>query len=229
MYILLIITFSIFDNNTTKQSQTKLLHTKLHGSKEKEAVQLQKAYTTGTLVEFSEKKRVRIGQIVNVEHKSNGGARYDLEDQDGHRFQIADKAINYAMPISPNDAKNLKHIFDTFAMALEEPDVDLQNDLDISPDLLEMAWEEALGQEETHHELTPNSLIELVHSHAASGIEAYKAWRLMRSDISHIFFKEIKDHGKVVSFKAKAKKAVDAAKITFCQSPEQSDNDFCWV
>merc|ERR1711982_108551 len=141
---------------------------------------------------------------MGVEHKSNGGARYEIKDHGGHKHQIADKAINYAMAMTPNDAKNLKHIFDTFQAAFEQPDTSLQKDLDISPELLEMAWEEAL--EEETHELTPNSLIELIHSHVASKIEAYKAWRLMRSDIAHVFFKEIKDHGRVLSFKAKPRR-----------------------
>merc|ERR1711862_766796 len=130
----------------------------LHGSKEKGDIELQKAFSAGTLVEFTEKKRSHIGQIIDVEHKSNGGARYEIKDHEGHKHQIADKAINYAMALTPNDAKNLKHIFDTFQAAFEQPDTSLQNDLDISPELLEMAWEEAL--EEETHELTPNSLIE---------------------------------------------------------------------
>lgn len=205
-------------------SQASFL-TQLHGAKEDVVQQL--AFTPGTLVEFTEKKRVHAGKILKVEHKSNGGARYEVEDHDGHKFKIADKAVNYAMKVPPNEERNIKHIFDTFNEALEEPRSKLQKDLDISADLLEMAWEEAL--EDDTHELTPDSLVELVHSHAASTLEAYKAWRLLRTDLSHVFFKEIKDHGRVVSFKAKAKKAVDAAKDTFCRKPEQSDDDLCWV
>jgi len=190
-------------------------------------VMQQKSYVTGTLVEFTEKKRVHMAEIINIEHKSNGGARYEVVDHDGHKFQIADKAVNYAIPISPSDAKNIKKIFDEFSAALEEPEAELRKDLDISPELLEMAWEEAL--EEESHELTPNSLIELVHSHDATAIEAYKAWRLMSCGVSHVFFKEMKDHGRVVAFKAKSKKVVEAAKVTFCRSPDHADDEFCWV
>ena len=198
----------------------------MHGSKEADVVQ-QVAFTTGTLVEFSEKKRLHAGKILKVEHKSNGGARYEVEAHAGYKFMIADKAVNYAMKVPPNEERNIKHIFDTFSEALVEPRSQLQKDLDISSDILEMAWEEAL--EDESHELTADSLVELVHSHTASTLEAYKAWRLLKSDLSHVFFKEIKDHGRVVSFKAKAKKAVDAAKNTFCRQPEQSDDDLCWV
>ena len=38
-----------------------------------------------------------------------------------------------------------------------------------------------------------------------------------------MFFKDIKDHGRISSFKAKARKAVDAAKQTFCNTHEKSD------
>jgi hypothetical protein len=199
----------------------------LNGSKESGDVVLQKSFSPGTLVEFAEKKRTRVGKITSVEHKSNGGARYEVEDHDGHKYSIADKAINYAMPISPNEQRQGNQLFDEFAVALEEPEMELRRDLDISADLLEMAWEEALESES--HELTPQSLIAIVHSHAASGIEAYKAWRLMKTDMAHVFFKEIKDHGRVVGFKAKAQKAVEAAKNTFCKNPAHADDDFCWV
>jgi hypothetical protein len=190
-------------------------------------VTLQKSFSIGTLVEFNEKKRTHVGKIVAVEHKSNGGARYEVEDHDGHKFKIADKAVSYAMPIAPSEERKIKQLFDEFAAALEEPEMELRKDLDISPDLLEMAWAEALDSDS--HQLTAPSLIDLVHSHAADGIEAYKAWRLMKTDMAHVFFKELKDHGRVVAFKAKAEKAVDAAKDTFCKNPTHAEDDFCWV
>jgi len=201
--------------------------TKLNGSKDAGEVTLQRAFTTNTLVEFGEKKRVHVGKITSVEHKSNGGARYEVEDHDGHKFQIADKAINYAMKIAPDEERKIKQIFDQFAAVLVEPEMELRKDLDISPELLEMAWEEAL--ESDSHELTALSLIDLVHSHTATGIEAYKAWRLMKTDMAHVFFKELKDHGRVVAFKAKAEKTVKAAKDTFCRNAANADDEFCWV
>ncbi len=188
---------------------------------------LQTSFSTGTLVEFSEKKRIHVGKITSVEHKRSGGARYEVIDHDGLKYSIADKAVNYAMSISPNDERNVNKLFDDFAHALEEPEMTLRRDLDISPDLLEIAWEEAL--ESDSHELTPQSLIDIVHCHAASGIEAYKAWRLMKTDMAHVFFKELKDNGRVVAFKAKAQKAVEAAKTAFCTNPDHAEDDFCWV
>lgn len=170
---------------------------------------------------------MHVGKILNVEHKSSGGARYEIMSHEGDKYNIADKAVNFAMPISPNDEKKLPQIFDDFATALEEPETELLKDLDMSVELLEMAWEETL--EDESHELTAKSLIDLVHSHAASAIETYKAWKLLRGNFSHVFFKEIKDHGRVVAFKAKAMKAVEAAKQTFCRNPDNAESDLCWV
>lgn len=198
------------------------------GGGEKEVVQ-QRAFTVGTLVEFQEKKRVHVGKILGAEHKSNGGARYEVEDHDGKHFNIADKAVSYAMPISPDDERRRGQIFDDFHNALEEPEMELRRDLDISPELLEMAWEEAAEDDAAHHELTAPSLFDLVHSRTASAIETYKAWRLLKTDMAHVLFKEIKHHGRVTSFKAKARKAVDAAKQTFCTKADNAEDDFCWV
>ena len=49
----------------------------LNGKKDAgdEVVQ-QVAFAAGSFVEFAEKKRVHIGKIDAVEHKSSGGARY---------------------------------------------------------------------------------------------------------------------------------------------------------
>lgn len=187
----------------------------------------QKSLASGTIVEFIEKKRVHAGKIINVQHKSNGAARYDVVDHDGHKFSIADKAVSYSMPISANEERNIKKIFDDFSAALEESETKLRSDLDISAELLEMAWEDR--SEDESHELTPDYLIDLIHSHTASKLETYKAWRLLRTDMAHVFFKEIKDHGRVVAFKAKAQKAAEAAKETFCKNPDNSMDDFCWV
>jgi len=187
----------------------------------------QKLLASGTIIEFIEKKRMHAGKIITVQHKSNGAARYDVEDHDGHKFNIADKAVSYSMPISANEERNIKKIFDEFAATLEEPETKLRSDLDISPELLEMAWEEKI--EDELQELTPDYLIDLIHSHTASKLETYRAWKLLRTDMAHVFFKELKDHGRVVAFKAKAQKAVDAAKETYCKNPNNAMDEFCWV
>jgi hypothetical protein len=183
----------------------------------------------GTFVEFDEKKRFHIGKISEVEHKSNGGTRYGVEDSDGNHFNIADKAVHFSInpPNSPGPANTL---YSEFVEAQQASEDELQSQLDISSDILELAWEEALENEEVsghHNGVTPDQLIELVHSHAASTIEQYQAWRLLQSDLAHVFFKDVKDHGRVTSFKVRARKAVDTAKKAFCNT--HTDSDLCLV
>ena len=56
----------------------------------------------------------------------------------------------------------------------------------------------------------------------------YMAWKLLRGDMSHVFFKDMKQNGRILSFKAKARKAVDNAKTAFCANHED-DVEFCFV
>jgi len=186
----------------------------------------QSVFTAGTFIEFDEKKRDHIGKITHLEQKSNGSARYDVTDNDGKHYQIPDKAVHFAItpPNSPGPAEKL---FQEFCAAQKSSDDDLLTELDISPEILELAWEDAL--ENDSKDVTPENLIELVHSHTASSIEKYQAWRLLQSDISHVFFKDMKDHGRVSSFKVKARNSVDAAKISFCMDEGHAHSEICLV
>mmetsp|Transcript_53420 Transcript_53420/g.79391 ORF Transcript_53420/g.79391 Transcript_53420/m.79391 type:complete len:231 (+) Transcript_53420:117-809(+) len=183
-------------------------------------------YSIGTFVEFEEKKRTHLGKVDDVQYKSSGQARYTVLDAEGHKYQIPSKAVHYSIPC-PNSPGQATKLFDEFLIAGQASQQLIEKKLDISPDLLEMAWEETL-EEDGEHVLTADSLVELVHSHAASAIEKYMAWRLLGTEMAHIFFRDIKDHGTVVGFKAKARSAVEAAKIHFCQT-HQDDNEICFV
>jgi len=202
----------------------------------------QQALPIGTFVEFVEKSRSHVGKVDTVEHKSNGGARYRVLDSEGKKYDISDKEVKYAMPC-PNSPSQANKLYDEFCRAQEFPIVTLQEELDVTADLLEMAWEETAalagdfddGDSEQQQQqsqdasatITPASFVELVHAHAASAMEKYLAWKLLQSETSHIFFKELKDHGRVVAFKAKSRKAVQAAKETFCRTHE--DDELCYV
>ncbi|KAL7538402.1 hypothetical protein ACHAXR_008533 [Thalassiosira sp. AJA248-18] len=205
-------------------SPTSCLHSKKGDAGD--VVVQQQAFAAGSFVEFQEKKRIHIGKIDTVEHKSSGGARYQVVDSEGKKFNVPDKDIRYSMacPNSPGAATKL---YDDFCQAQDTPVQSIQDAIDISPELLEMAWEEA-AEEENSANLTPASFIELVHAHTATAMEKYLAWKYLQSEVSHVFFKEIKDHGRVVSFKAKTHKAVDAAKDMFCRT-HQDDNEICFV
>ena len=150
-------------------------------------------------------------------------------DSEGKKFNIPDKDVRYSMscPNSPGQATKL---YDEFCQAQDAPLKSIQDTIDVSADLLEMAWEETAEENEGSgtHNLTPASFIELVHAHSATAIEKYYAWKLLQSDMAHIFFKEIKSNGRVVSFKAKTRKAVEAAKEMFCRT-HQDENEICFV
>ena len=159
-------------------------------------------------------------------------------------FNIPDKDVKYCMtcPNSPGQAEKL---YNEFCKAQDSPIKSIEDEIDVSAELLQMAWEEAAEeseQESSSRNLTPASFIELVHAHAASAMEKYLAWKYLQSEQAHVFFKEIKSNGtvsrcemyfrifwsfltnhvaiwpclfltgRVVSFKAKTRKAVDNAK-----------------
>ena len=178
------------------------------------------------MVEFEEKKRVHIGTILTSDHKSSGGARYKIEDTHGKTFDIADKAVTFSTP-APTSPKKFDELLTQLAAAQEASEEELCAKLDVSADLLEMAWEDAADEESSSHELTAKSFVQLVHSHAASAIEEYMAWKLLKGETAHVFFKDLKHNGRVLSFKAKARKAVENAKQAFCSSHD--DAEFCLV
>ena len=140
-----------------------------------------------------------------------------------------DKDIRYSMscPNSPGQASKL---YDDFCQAQDTPVQSIQDAIDVTPDLLEMAWEEAAIEDEegSTSTMTPASFIELVHAHVATSMEKYLAWKYLQSDMSHIFFKEIRSNGRVVSFKAKTRKAVDATRDVFCRT-HQDEDEICFV
>lgn len=193
------------------------------------------ALSPGTLIEFTEKGRVHIGKISSLEHKTNGGARYDVIDENEKRFNIADKAVTYSLTLS--DERKSKQVLEELVLAKCATERGLQKKLDITPELLEMAWEEldpttssvddggAAAAASNSYVLTPNEFIHMIHSKKASPTESYMAWRLLREDMAKVFFKELKTNGRVLSFKAKGRKSVEASKETFCSKKQQKNKD----
>ena len=217
----------LLHNIDTIHTQTATFPSVLYSSKTDDSeVKQQQALSIGTVCEFEEKSRIHIGTITLAEHKANGGARYTIEDTEGHKYDIADKQITFATPRPTND-KQVEKLLAELSQLQEAAEDVLCSKLEVSPDLLEMAWEEAADEEHPSHELTAKSFIKLIHSKGASAVEEYMAWRLLKGEMAHVFFKELKQNGRVLSFKAKARKAVDNAKEAFCSS--HNDVDFCFV
>jgi hypothetical protein len=197
------------------------------GSTTKTSEHEQTALQEGTLVEFAEKSRSHVGKILQIERKSNGSIRYDVEDYPSKKhYSIADKVVTYSIP-APTSPKQAQKLLEQLEHAQAVSETELRNEIDISPELLEMAWEEVVDDDE-HGLMTSKALIELVHSHAASPIENYMAWRLLKAEVGHVFFKELKENGRVTSFKPKPAKSVEAAKANFCAHHEE-EQDFCFA
>ena len=138
----------------------------------------------------------------------------------GKHYSIADKEVSYNVP-APTNEKQAEALLKDLEQAhsMEEPQ--LIQDLDIDAELLEMAWEEAQEEETV---LTPDGLVELCHSAKPSHVKKYEAWRLLKSEIGHVFFKELKEKGRVVAFKAKGRSSVEASKDQFLHN-HQADAD----
>lgn len=141
---------------------------------------MEKAFSVGTLVEFEEKSRIHMGKVISINHKANGKPRYDVEEYPtGKTFDVADKEISFSLP-APKSAKLADDLLEELDEAQDMPDEELNKELDISPELLAMAWEEVEDGDDDDQEIKAKDLIELVHSHKATGIEKYEAWRLLR-------------------------------------------------
>jgi hypothetical protein len=191
--------------------------TRIASAKDADIERNHPVFPPGTIVEFTEKNREHVGKIIELERKKNSGAtRYDVEEfPSGKHFSIADKEVTFTIP-APTNIKQADKLLEQLEHAHAISEEELSKELDLTPELLEMAWEESTATDGGHEEvLTPNQLVELVHSHKANHIEKYEAWRLLRSEIGHIFFKEIKENGRVVAFKAKPRDSVEASKHTF--------------
>jgi hypothetical protein len=211
--------FSFFGSRQPAFKRKACVYSTKKGADEGEE---QNAFAVGTFIEFEEKTRIHAGKIAAVEHNARG-SRYDVIDEEGKHFSIRDKAVTFAIgaPSSPAQEKKLYKLFLSAHHATEE---ELERKLELSHELLEMAWEEANASESL---LTPASLVELLHAHAASAIEKYMAWKVLKTDTAHVFFKAIKEQGRIVSFEAKGRKAVENAKAAFCRS--HPDSEICFV
>lgn len=189
-----------------------------------EDIQRQQTLPIGTVVEFEEKGRHHIGTIASAEHNASGKARYQVIDTEGSKMDVADKQVTFWTP-GPSNNKKAEHLLMELASVQDAPEEILCQKLDVTPDLLEMAWEETADEDHPSHELTAKSFVKLIHSKAASAMEEYMAWQLLKGETAHVFFKDMKQHGRILSFKAKARKAVENAKDAFCSSHDNVE--FC--
>ena len=94
--------------------------------------------------------------------------------------------------------------------------------LGVEIDDLEMAWE--LCAEDGKQSFRPKEIVSLVDDKFwKSSLDAYKAFRLLTSDLGKVFFKAVNAN----EYKAKAAKSVESSKQNWCGSHESAD--WCMV
>ena len=102
-------------------------------------------------------------------------------DSDGKKFDIPDKDILYSIPC-PNTPGQASKLYDEFCEAHDTVSLrSIQQAIDVAPDLLLIAWEEATDESESEEGsssnlLTPASFIERVHAHTATALGKYMTW-----------------------------------------------------
>jgi len=198
-------------------------------SEDGETVQQKQQVAMGSICEFDDSKGHEfIGKITNCEHKANGNNRYDLETLEGKLFNVAEKQLHFIAP-PPANPKEHTRLFKEIDASHMASVADLTKSLDLDPEVLELAWEESSSELEGM--LATDTFVELVHSRKPiDSVEAYRAWRFLMTDLGTVFFKSIKENGRVMAFKAKTEAAVEAAKTMFCKDEKiQKQYHFCLV
>eukprot|EP00613_Pedinella_sp_CCMP2098_P006597 CAMPEP_0171596900 /NCGR_PEP_ID=MMETSP0990-20121206/2218_1 /TAXON_ID=483369 /ORGANISM="non described non described, Strain CCMP2098" /LENGTH=199 /DNA_ID=CAMNT_0012158185 /DNA_START=195 /DNA_END=794 /DNA_ORIENTATION=+ len=196
----------------------------------------------GSICEFDDGKgRTYIGSLVATEHKSNGGARFEMMGANGNTYHIGEKSVTFSTP-PPANPKECAKLLKDLNKAHGEDAVELRMALNVDAELIALAWEETdslmeySGSQEwplPHSDtITAGAFLELVSGAPAnSPAEKYRAWRLLGfTELGHIFFKAIKEKGRVTSFRAKTAKAVEDAKKAFCNGSHGNEEPgFCLI
>ena len=173
--------------------------------------------TVGSIVDFGD----QLGIITEAEAKAKGGARYSVVTADEVVHSVKGNAIKCTF--SPD--KSMKSWKEVGAEAVLAPFEQVHSlapeKMGIEPEDLELAWE-FLSEEESN-EFSARSIVKAIDEKLCkSSVDAYRAFRLLSSDLGHVFFKSLSG----AKFKLKAAKAVQASKDAYCR---QHDVEFCFV
>jgi hypothetical protein len=176
------------------------------------------------IVEFHDPKhgsgaqRPVLGLVQGAEYKAKGGARIMIIDAQGGKHAVKESNIHINLGTYKGKLVEPSAILDEYTkvMALEP------TQLGVEPDVLEMAWE--LCAEAGTSTFSPKAILSLVDEKLyKNSLDAYKAFRLLTSDLGKVFFKSLNGN----EYKAKASKAVEASKMNWCR--EHDELDYCFV
>ena len=177
----------------------------------------------GSIVEFEFNKHTCIGVVDAHMVKAKGGLRYDVVTADEKvHAGVAPKDIHFSAAPLPGDKgdkspmKRIKDFEDVLATSAARL---------VDPEVLEICYE--LAAEEDDGKVFRVKEIAKLFDEGTSPVDLYRTFRIMTSELGRVFFKSAK--GEAAAFKAKAHKAVDAAKVTLCNTHGDDYGEFCLV
>ena len=141
-------------------------------------------------------------------------------DANGAMHAVAEKAIHVNLGFYKGKLVEPSAILADFqaVMALEP------TALGVDPESLAMAWE--LAAEEEGDSFSTKFLLSLVDdTFFKAQTDAYRAFRLLSSDLGKVFFKNLGPN----TWKAKAAKAVEASKQNWCRELKEDEAEWCLV
>ena len=171
------------------------------------------------IVEFHDPKRATpiLGLVQGAEYKAKGGARIQIIDAAGSVHQVKESSIHINLGAYKGKLVEPADILKEFEEVLHMEPLELG----VAVDDLEMAWE--LCAEEAHN-FSPRAILKIIdEGFFKSSLDAYRAFRLLTSDVGKVFFKHVNAN----EFKAKAAKSVQASKEHWCRM--QTSVDWCLV
>ena len=190
---------------------------------EAEAVEVQ-ALGKGSVVEFVLNKHTVLGVIESHMVKAKGGLRYEIMTADEKvHAGIAPRDIHFsAAPLPPGKGAPapLKRLSE-FSDVLDASAVKLMD-----PEVLEICYEMAADEDDSKV-FRVKDVAKLIDDGTAP-IDLYRTFRILTSELGRVFFKAAK--GEAAAFKARARKSVEAAKVSLCKAHGDDYNaEFCLV
>mmetsp|Transcript_9093 Transcript_9093/g.27237 ORF Transcript_9093/g.27237 Transcript_9093/m.27237 type:complete len:226 (-) Transcript_9093:71-748(-) len=175
----------------------------------------------GSIVEFVHNKHTTLGVVTDHMVKSKGGLRYEITTADEKvHVGVAPRDIHFSAPPLKGDKGDkpplkrlpeFEHVLQTSATNL------------IDPETLEISWEIAAEEDKVLRTKDISKLTDM----GSSPVDIYRTFRVLSSELGHVFFKGAK--GEAAAFKARAKKTVEAAKQSLCNNHSDEYGEFCLV
>jgi hypothetical protein len=159
-----------------------------------------------------------LGLVQGAEYKAKGGARIMVVDAAGATHTLKESAIHINIGAYKGKLIEPSAILAEYHAVMElEP-----TDLGVGVEDLEMAWE--LCAEADNTGFSPKAILTLVdEGFFKSSLDAYRAFRLLTSDLGKVFFKAINSN----NYKAKPPKSVQASKENWCR--QAVEQEWCFV